>query len=36
MLQIEPWKRVLIWATVALALLFALPNAFLQPRRRPK
>ncbi len=28
MLQIEPWKRVLIWATVALALLFALPNAF--------
>ncbi|KUF11489.1 protein translocase subunit SecD [Pseudoponticoccus marisrubri] len=28
MLQIESWKRVLIWATVALGLLLAMPNAF--------
>jgi preprotein translocase subunit SecD len=28
MLQIEGWKRFLIWATCALGLLFALPNAF--------
>ena len=28
MLRIEGWKRVLIWATVVLGLLLALPNAF--------
>ncbi len=28
MLQIPVWKRVLIWATCALALLFAMPNLF--------
>ena len=28
MLQIEGWKRVVIWATVFVGLLFALPNAF--------
>jgi len=28
MLQIDLWKRVLIWALVALGLLAALPNAF--------
>lgn len=28
MLQIETWKRVLIWGLCALGLLFALPNAF--------
>ena len=28
MLQIDLWKRVLIWATVAAGLLLALPNAF--------
>ena len=28
MLQIEGWKRVLIWATCAIGLLFALPNGF--------
>ncbi|MBR9766018.1 MAG: protein translocase subunit SecD [Rhodobacteraceae bacterium] len=28
MLQIETWKRVLIWGLVALGLLLALPNAF--------
>ena len=28
MLQIPIWKRVLIWATCALALLFAMPNLF--------
>ncbi|EAQ01605.1 protein-export membrane protein SecD [Pseudooceanicola batsensis HTCC2597] len=28
MLQIELWKRILIWGTVALGLLLALPNAF--------
>jgi preprotein translocase subunit SecD len=28
MLQIDLWKRVLIWALVALGLAFALPNAF--------
>ncbi|MFW2542600.1 protein translocase subunit SecD [Primorskyibacter sp. 2E107] len=28
MLQIETWKRVLIWATLALGLALALPNAF--------
>ncbi|MEO0765593.1 MAG: protein translocase subunit SecD [Pseudomonadota bacterium] len=28
MLQIEGWKRVLIWATVALGLILALPNGF--------
>jgi preprotein translocase subunit SecD len=28
MLQIPMWKRVLIWATCALALLFAMPNLF--------
>jgi len=28
MLQIDLWKRVLIWAFCALGLLFALPNGF--------
>jgi len=28
MLQIEGWKRVLIWATVAVGLILALPNGF--------
>ena len=28
MLQIESWKRVLIWGLVALGVLFALPNLF--------
>ncbi|PZX47901.1 preprotein translocase subunit SecD [Roseinatronobacter thiooxidans] len=28
MLQIPMWKRVLIWSTCALALLFAVPNLF--------
>ncbi|ATX66128.1 protein translocase subunit SecD [Roseinatronobacter bogoriensis] len=28
MLQIPMWKRVLIWATCALALFFAMPNLF--------
>ena len=28
MLQIEAWKRVLIWGLVAAGLLFALPNLF--------
>ncbi|MCC5957325.1 MAG: protein translocase subunit SecD [Natronohydrobacter sp.] len=28
MLQIPIWKRVLIWATCALALLFTMPNLF--------
>ena len=28
MLQIEPWKRIVIWAVVVVGLLFALPNAF--------
>ncbi|MFQ6547752.1 protein translocase subunit SecD [Aestuariibius sp. 2305UL40-4] len=28
MLQIEPWKRVLIWLTVAAGLLLAMPNLF--------
>ncbi len=28
MLQIETWKRVLIWALVALGLLLAAPNGF--------
>ena len=28
MLQIDGWKRVLIWATCALGLLLALPNGF--------
>ncbi|MGV6839886.1 MAG: protein translocase subunit SecD [Planktomarina sp.] len=28
MLHIEGWKRALIWATIALGLLFALPNGF--------
>lgn len=28
MLQIDLWKRVVIWAIVALGLLLALPNAF--------
>ena len=28
MLQIETWKRVLIWGLVALGLLLALPNTF--------
>ena len=28
MLHIEGWKRVVIWATCALGLLFALPNGF--------
>ena len=28
MLQIPMWKRVLIWATCALALIFAMPNLF--------
>ena len=28
MLQIAPWKRLLIWAAVAIGLAFAMPNAF--------
>jgi len=28
MLQIDTWKRVLIWATVVVGLFLALPNAF--------
>ncbi len=28
MLQIEAWKRVMIWALVALGLAFAIPNGF--------
>ena len=28
MLQIPMWKRILIWSTCALALLFAMPNLF--------
>ncbi len=28
MLQIPMWKRILIWATCALGLLFAMPNLF--------
>lgn len=28
MLQIQTWKRVVIWGLVALGLLYALPNAF--------
>lgn len=28
MLQIPMWKRILIWGTCALALLFAIPNLF--------
>ena len=28
MLQIDLWKRLLIWGLVALGLLLALPNAF--------
>lgn len=28
MLQIEAWKRVMIWALVALGLIFAIPNGF--------
>ena len=28
MLQIETWQRVLIWLTVVVGLLFALPNGF--------
>ena len=28
MLQIELWKRVLIWAVIVLGLLFAMPNGF--------
>lgn len=28
MLQIPMWKRILIWGTCALALLFAMPNLF--------
>jgi len=28
MLQIDLWKRVLIWATIVLGLLLAMPNAF--------
>ncbi len=28
MLQIETWKRVMIWALVALGLILALPNGF--------
>ncbi|WGW03262.1 protein translocase subunit SecD [Tropicibacter oceani] len=28
MLQIDLWKRVLIWATLALGVVLALPNAF--------
>ncbi|MEM9707455.1 MAG: protein translocase subunit SecD [Pseudomonadota bacterium] len=30
MLQIEGWKRVTIWLTVALGLLFAMPNFFYE------
>jgi preprotein translocase subunit SecD len=28
MMQVDLWKRVLIWATVVLGLLLAMPNAF--------
>ena len=28
MLQIDTWKRALIWLVVAAGLLFAMPNAF--------
>ncbi|MEO0358817.1 MAG: protein translocase subunit SecD, partial [Pseudomonadota bacterium] len=28
MLQIEGWKRVMIWLTIAVGILFALPNGF--------
>ena len=28
MLQVDLWKRIVIWAFVALGLVFALPNAF--------
>ncbi len=28
MLQIDMWKRVLIWSTVVVGLLLALPNGF--------
>lgn len=28
MLQIDTWKRVLIWATVVVGLILAMPNAF--------
>ncbi len=30
MLQIDLWKRVLIWATCAIGLLLAMPNAFYE------
>ena len=30
MLQIDLWKRVLIWATCAIGLLLAVPNAFYE------
>ena len=30
MLQIDLWKRVLIWAAVAVGLLLALPNLFYE------
>ncbi|HKK98494.1 MAG TPA: protein translocase subunit SecD, partial [Marivita sp.] len=28
MLQIDLWKRLLIWTTVAVGLMLALPNTF--------
>ena len=28
MLQIDLWKRILIWAVVAAGLIFAAPNLF--------
>src|SRR6056300_669635 len=28
MLQVDRWKRIVIWLFVALGLVFALPNAF--------
>jgi preprotein translocase subunit SecD len=34
MLQIPMWKRILIWGTCALALLFAMPNLFYERTER--
>jgi preprotein translocase subunit SecD len=34
MLQIPMWKRILIWGTCALALLFAMPNLFYERAER--
>jgi len=33
MLQIDLWKRIVIWGVVALGLLLALPNTFYKPGR---